>query len=178
MLRLIAPDGTRRENSTSPESVHAFVTDMGLLMPLAELQPLEPNGLSEGGRTLARVVLTSTRAWMTRDVEIAGEVTAEWELPAGALRVAGVAELPKACRDWGDFTLTLYAVGENGERLQKVSARINRDKAAVEFNLSLPPGARRFGAELDPGEDGPIQDRVRLSRALILLDPTITPRKP
>jgi hypothetical protein len=95
----------------------------------------------------------------------------EWELPAGAERVAGWAEMPRENWDWGDCVLVMGVSRADGRFVEMARERINADKPVYEFNLDLGTvigiAPQRFRAVIEPGEHGPIQDRVVLKRALV-----------
>lgn len=108
------------------------------------------------------------------EVEMPGPMTVEWTLPSGAERVAGVAELPAGARAWGDFTLILEVVAGTKAR-EVLRERMYEGKTSVEFNFAVAAdGAAtkegvKLRATIDPGESGPIQDRVVLRRVLVLV---------
>lgn len=108
------------------------------------------------------------------EVEMPGPMTVEWTLPSGAERVAGVAELPAGARAWGDFTLVLEVVA-GGTKKEVLRERMFEGKTSVEFNFAVAADAAaakdgvKLRATIDPGESGPIQDRVVLRRVLVLV---------
>lgn len=108
------------------------------------------------------------------EVEMPGPMTVEWTLPVGAERVAGVAELPAGARAWGDFTLVLEVVS-GATKKDVLRERMYEGKTSVEFNFAVAAdGAAakegvKLRATIDPGESGPIQDRVVLRRVLVLV---------
>ncbi|MGE3109442.1 MAG: hypothetical protein AB7G11_15505 [Phycisphaerales bacterium] len=112
------------------------------------------------------------------DIELPGPMTVEWDVPTGAVRLAGWAELPRECRTWGNCHLVLSLLKRDGSTSSPVplfSAALTGDVPIAEFNLLLPsepagadPAAYVLRASLDAGERGPIQDRVLLRRVLFL----------
>lgn len=109
------------------------------------------------------------------EVEMPGPMTVEWTLPVGAERVAGVAELPAGARAWGDFTLVLEVM-TGATKKEVLRERMYEGKTSVEFNFAVgaaDAAAAKEGVKLratiDPGESGPIQDRVVLRRVLVLV---------
>jgi hypothetical protein len=118
--------------------------------------------------------------------QIAGPVSTEWKLPAGAVRLAGRAELPRDCLAWGDCVLVM-AVGPEQtspnsppDRFRELLREpLNGNRSFAAFNLALaePGSAGAAGGvggtpmtlriTIEPGANGPIQDHVVLSRALI-----------
>ncbi len=97
------------------------------------------------------------------EVELPGPMEVTWMLPPGASRVAGVAELPAACREMGDCVLAIEAGGAVVAR-----ERLHAGRARVEFVAEI-KGAASLRVTVDEGEGGPIQDRVVLSRVVVLV---------
>lgn len=100
------------------------------------------------------------------DIELPGPMSVTWTLPLLATRIAGVLELPESSRVWGDCNVTILA--SDGGKL--FTTRLNADKPQVPFNVALPTGKQSLTVRVDAGENGPIEDRVLIRRALILLD--------
>ena len=103
-------------------------------------------------------------------------VTVRFELPDGAERFAGVAELatgpeaPRDLLDWADFDL-LVRSGEAEHRWH-----LYGQQPRVRVNVAL--DARSLEIELEPGVNGPIMDRLRLVQAYVLVVDQQTPASP
>lgn len=152
----------------SPAEVTSIAFDARRIVPLSSMglsgAPLEP------GRSLVvqPAVQSVVNAPLSAgDIEIPGPMTVEWTLPAGSRRIAGVVELPRNCRIWGDCTVIISAGGE------PVRERLSGARPVIEFNIPVAAGAApaRMKLTLDPGDSGPIQDRIILRRTLIAVDP-------
>ena len=103
-------------------------------------------------------------------------VTVRFELPEGAARFAGEAELatgpdaPRELLEWADFDLIVRS-GDEQQRWH-----LYGQQPRVEVNLPL--GQRTLEIELEPGVNGPIMDRVRLIEAYVLVVREDTPASP
>lgn len=125
---------------------------------------------SERRRIDAPVVLSNAGAgggsasplWAD-DIELPGPMLAEWELPGGAIRLAGWAELPVENWAWGDCVLVISDISGGGRELWRT--RLSADNPIARFDIELSSTDLRI--TLDAGEHGPIQDRVILRRPLI-----------
>lgn len=186
--------GVDGASSISGENVVAVVFDAAKVMPLASLPIASQKGVGER-RHVDPVALRwrgeqLDASWRDHagamfaapfdapDIELPGPMSVEWMLPAGATRFAGWAELPQESRLWGEFTLTIEGVGgmggvaSEGKIAALLSEAMNGTKPVVEFNIELPqPAPERLRISMDPGVRGPIQDRVLLRRALVLMEP-------
>ncbi len=98
-------------------------------------------------------------------IELPGPMIATWSLPANATRFATDVELPESCRVWGDCTLI---VSVDGKEISRV--RLTPQEPNGYLNAQLPAGASRLSLTLDPGDRGSVEDRIVLSRAMLLLD--------
>lgn len=99
-------------------------------------------------------------------IEIPGPMRITWALPEHAERVAGVLTLPEPARTWGDCEVSLHAAGRELWR-----TRLHPDTPSADFSQELPDGAAHLSLMVEPGRFGPIQDRVTISRAFVLLTP-------
>lgn len=106
-------------------------------------------------------------ALFAADIEFPGPMSVEWDLPPGARVFAGDAELPQACRIWGDCTLSIRAA--DGAVLWE--QRLTGAAPEGSFRLDLPQGLSRLKMIVDPGAGGAVQDRVVLRAPVLLLDP-------
>lgn len=104
------------------------------------------------------------------DIELPGAMGVEWVLPARSARLAGAAELPPAARSFGDCTLTIELAGVEKPLF---SERLSGTKPSVEFNVTIPPAGTNTGPtlriRLEGGAGSPVQTRVILERALVMV---------
>ena len=165
-LRLLTPTGETRDYQTDAPSLNAIITDVSSVVALSDLTVLSATTTGNRKWSPSPITRTELGASINEDIEISGPARVEWTLPQGATRLAGLAKLPESCRDWGDLTFTLRLGTSDGA--PAFTARLNRANPEAEFNVRIPLGTETLTAEIDPGPDGPIQDRVRLARTLLL----------
>lgn len=173
----------------------AFTPDAASVLPLASLPIESQRGVGER-RYVDPVVLrwrgeALGAAWRESstpgepappldapDIELPGPMSVEWTLPPGAVRLAGWAEVPSGSRLWAEFTLVIEGVGgmegaSEARHAPLASESMNGNRPIVEFNIEIPrPAPQRLRISIDPGSRGPIQDRVAIRRALLLIDPS------
>jgi hypothetical protein len=105
------------------------------------------------------------------DIELPGPMSVEWSLPAGAVRLAGWAEVPTESRLWAEFALVFEGVSAAGVATPLARESMSGTRPLVEFNIAVPsPAPARLRVTLEPGARGPIQDRAVLRRTLVLLN--------
>jgi hypothetical protein len=177
-----AGDGKKSIRLGAGEIV-AIALDSSKIRPLASI-PTSPAPAPAAGE-VQRVFIPRpiTRAAATAplgaaDIELPGPMTADWILPSGVTRIAGGIELPNSCRAWGDCIVTVTVADK-----QHLQQRINGEHPRADFNISLEGGASageitgakyggpiHFKVTIDPGESGPVQDRIVLKSVLMLVD--------
>lgn len=96
-------------------------------------------------------------------IELPGPMSATWQLPAGTSRFASDVELPESCRVWGDCSVVLAI---DGKELSRV--RLTSQQPAASLAAAIPANAQTLTLTLDAGERGSVEDRVVLSRAMLL----------
>jgi hypothetical protein len=116
------------------------------------------------------------------DILLPGPMTAEWELPAGATRLAGWITLEPASWSWGDCTVTVTLVepgrGDAGSPLAAQRLTGRQPIMPVNIQFSAASGSTtRVRISVEAGESGPILDRVRLRRMLVATSPEPTPSR-
>jgi len=159
------------------DQIAAVNFDAAALRPLASL-PIAAQGRAPGStrRRIESVRVlppepadaTATAPLGAADIEFPGPMMVDWTLPQGATRLAGWAELPEAFRAWGDCEVTIGIVGPGGGEAREVwRRRINADAPVARFDVPLSPGTVRF--TIEPGERGPVQDRIVVRRALLAI---------
>lgn len=110
------------------------------------------------------------------DIELPGPVRAAWALPAGATRFRCTAALGGAdsawVGPWADCVVRVGIATGNAEPTILAEHRLRPGNTSAEILVDLPAGdATRLVIELDPGDNGPIQDRVTLRQPTVLLGP-------
>ena len=151
-------------------SLLSVVFDTARLAPLAGVTPRQ-SGADGASPPLDPLVFRSPAAVApagAADIEFPGPMRATWTLPAGVTRFAALAELPRSAQPWGDFEMVVRVDGREALR-----ERLHEGRPAVEINL--PISGKELTVVVEPGRNGPINDRLVLRRALLLLSPTAAP---
>ncbi len=168
-----------RQPTESPEDPGAAVPladiiavafDAERLIPLASTPVRDQRPAA--GRPWAESISTGDAASAllgAPDVILPGPMTVEWDLPASASRFGCTVELPSAMRTWGDCELVVSIVGADGKSSEVFRRRLNADAPTASVNVAL-KGSSRLRIAVEAGEYGPIQDRLVLHRALVLVD--------
>lgn len=191
LLREPAPGSTPGDGDVaiSLEDIMALAPDAATVIPLASLAIAEQRALGE--RRFAEPVVLRWRgetlgaAWRDSiepgtagapldapDIDLPGPMVAEWRLPEGARRAAGWAEVPQGSRLWADCTLVLEAVGRGGVVTELARQGMGGSRPVFEFAVDFPASTELLRVSVEEGARGPIQDRVVLRRALVLVAPS------
>jgi len=124
--------------------------------------------------------LSPPRPLFAADILLPGPMEVRWQIPDNAVRIAFDAVLPDDCRIWGDCDVRVYIDQPRPTRSSQQDSRSGEHELAA-FSLSgsspvhrvnavLEPAPRReLVVRVEPGNFGPIQDRVQLRRGIILL---------
>ena len=179
--QLPAAPGSDAAPQSGPTSLdladlRAVAFDAGRITPLSQL-PLTAFA-AQGGRRIAeppRIRPVAGDGWPSPlgadDIELPGPMLAEWELPPGAVRLAGWVSLDPAAQIWGDCEVSLSVIGGDSAAPRDLARqRISAAQPLMPVNVVLPglPSGARLRVTVEPGERGPIQDRVNLRRMLVL----------
>jgi hypothetical protein len=153
--------------------VVAVAFDASRLAPLAGLEPAAQRALGERRWTEpVQRRAPGTAVLGAADIVLPGPMRVEWDLPRGAVRLAGEVELTPDLWAWGDceFVVSLVTAGAGGRETELLRERVNAERARVTINTSIEGDGARLRLTLDPGRYGSIQDRLIFHRPLILLD--------
>ena len=96
-------------------------------------------------------------------IEYRGPLVVRYALPANCRRLAAEATLPECDRVWGDYELI---VRDDDEEVHRV--RLNAEHPTDAINVPL--SGSELTIELTRGANGPIQDLLILSRAMLLIE--------
>lgn len=151
----------------SLDQIIGVVFDGSRLRPLARIAPQEQSAAE--GRPLLDPMRIADDFWAPAvldapSIELPGPMQVMWTLPEGATRLGGVGRLPRSSWVWGDCELVIEV-----DEQEVLRERLHRGRPTIEF--SVPVRGRELTIRIEPGAYGPIQDRVILERALILLAP-------
>lgn len=159
-----------------PGDLLALAPDPGRLVPLSVVPVAShrPVGLARrpGPRSASRD--DRPAPLNAADVLIPGPMVVEWVLPDGASRLIGAAVLDEADRAWGECTITaeVLPAGAADAPQRVFSGALGGAVVRLPLAFDLPrtgPGDR-LRVRIDAGELGPIRDRVRLERVLLIRD--------
>lgn len=100
-------------------------------------------------------------------ITLPGPMTLTWPLPRGAVALSLRAALAPQARRWGDCLLRIETDGPSAA--PRAEVRLSADSPAELIRIDL-AGASELRLILLPGERGPIQDRVIISEALLLVE--------
>jgi hypothetical protein len=89
-----------------------------------------------------------------------------YPLPSGATRFACTLEAP--IEEWTDCVVRVIVQSDRGSSTL-FEGRLSAEVSKAELNTPLPRGATHLIIEVDPGEHGPIQDRVLIHRPRLLV---------
>ncbi|MEC9373667.1 MAG: hypothetical protein VYC34_07475 [Planctomycetota bacterium] len=170
-LSLRLPQGSPVE--TDLHELRAVAFDAGRLRPLASLEmigerAIERRVLLHPARPLTDASKAAPPMLNAPDIEFPGPLAAKWRLPGGARRFGAVAEMPMDALPWGDCEIVVLVDGE--ERLRE-----RLGAGAVQLELSVPlegmtADAQELEIRVEPGEYGPVNDRVILRRPILLIE--------
>ncbi len=96
-------------------------------------------------------------------IEYRGPLIVRYALPVGCRRFAAQAVLPGCDHAWGDYELII-----RDDDREVFRARLNADHPNETINVPL--AGLELTIELTQGANGPIQDRLVLSRAMLLIE--------
>jgi hypothetical protein len=134
------------------------------LIPFAVITPSRVEGPPTRYVVPAPTVLDEFAPLGLGRVEFRGPVSVQYLLPAGSAYLSAEAALPIWARSWGDCELIIRE-----DDRQIFSARLNGDQPTAV--IGVPLDGSRLTVEVTEGSGGPVQDRVVLLRALVLVEP-------
>ena len=138
------------------------------LVPLASLTPTSVQAREGRVWTAPPVVQDAATAPLgAADIELPGPMSVSWELPGKASAVGFSAELPPAARALGACALVAQVDGVEAAR-ERLSADHPRATMIVPTGSAAPA---RLTLLIESGERGPIQNRVLLRGAVVLVNP-------
>lgn len=106
---------------------------------------------------------SGTPALGSRDITMPGPMRTTWVLPQSATRLSFNATLPIDARAWGNLELIVRV----DERVIKTQA-ITAEAPSAEINIDV-TGNGLVSLEIDEAEFGPIQDKLVISEAIVLV---------
>lgn len=180
MFRLgAAAAGDRPGVLLAPGDLLALAPDPRRFMPLGTVPVAahRPIGLMRRPGPVAMLRDDQPAALGAADVLIPGPMVVEWALPEGVVRLVGAARLDEPDWAWGECTVVAELVpdgaptGEPGREVARARLGGAVVRAALAFDLAPTRAGERLRIRVEPGELGPIRDRVRLERVLLIREP-------
>lgn len=164
------PGVTSQPTATiTAESLEAVCFNAAAIQSLAAMPMAEPAPAADTRRWSQPPLVSSTDVPLAAaDIELPGPMRVEWTLPKGATRLSTTLEMPPSARLWGDCQVTVEVLGSNGSGTQLARAQLNQATPQAVVNAAL-TNAAKLRVTIEPGPSGPIQDRVVLRRALVLV---------
>jgi len=94
----------------------------------------------------------------------------EWALPTGVTRVLGTARLDDVDAVWGECVVVveLLTAGSAAREVARMKLGNTALLVPLTADLGTTTAGDRLRVRVEPGELGPIRDRVRLERVLLL----------
>jgi hypothetical protein len=157
------PFGPEPNQRIELAGVAAVLFNAEALLPFASMRPRRVQGPPTRYRVPEPTAMPDRTALGLSPVEFRGPVSATYVLPDGALWFSAEAKLPVLAREWGDCVLVV-----RDDDRQVVSVRLNAERPTASIGVSLTGSVLTI--EITEGTAGPIQDRVVLERAMILVD--------
>lgn len=168
--RVTLPGGNTVEYD--PQTLRAIAFEAAGILPLSDLLPQSQQPV--GDRVFADPIRTvrhpddlafgSSAVLNALDIEMPGPMRVSWTLPPGVLRFAGTAALVDTTGGWGDCEYSIWLDGE-----LVFSTRLFGEQPVASFNVET-QGAVEMVLVLDPGNFGPVRDRVVLHRPLLQIE--------
>lgn len=145
------------------------VIDPGLrVVALSELVPDRVDATGDRDWTPAPRVLDRGASHPTlRSIDFPSPMRAHYPIPIGAARFACSIQAP--IERWTDCVIRIVAQSSRGGSTL-LEQRLNAQQPTAEINVPLPADTTHLVIEIDPGENGPIQDRVLLRRPRLLVE--------
>lgn len=149
--------------------IRGLTPDASRITPLAALKFRVTPDPTRRWSDPPRVADVSEAALGAADIELPGPMSVEWPLARAASRLSARIELPESCRRWGDADVVIEVAREGAPSREVSRERINGDRPTLDVNVELnAPAGATLRARLEPGANGPVQDRVLLKQAVLL----------
>lgn len=158
----------------------------GASLDIADIRAVAPEAMSLA--PLSSIPIADQRAWPGReafdpviiaptspvigsmlgadDIVLPGPMSVTWTLPEGATRLAAYLVLEERSWAWGDCEVIFALAGPDGTERVLSRSRLNVAAPVAAVNIEVAPRASLI-VKIDPGEHGPIQDRVVIRHALV-----------
>ncbi len=176
---LAAPGRLGGSLRVKPHEVVGIALEAGLMTPLSACAVAEYRAAPERSWTSPPKVSTGDSPLNASNIEIPGPMTVEWELPIGATRLSGTVELTRSTERWGDCVVVIEDVLPGVAPKRVFNQRLTADAPRAAYDVAISAtgqAGHRLRVVLEVGENGPILDRVVLTRPLLLISPALRDR--
>jgi len=143
--------------------VSAMLFDPGAMIPLTGLEPARIEATAPRFRIPPPRVLDADAPLGLGRIEYRGPLLVRYALPPGCRRFAARASLAPDAREWGDLDLIV-----RDENTVVYEGRLSAENPTATINVAL--HGSELTIELGEGAYGPIQDRLLLTRAMLLVE--------
>ncbi len=144
------------------------------LIPLSDLTITAQRPHASAPRTPAAAILADAPAPLsTADILLPGPMTIEWSLPesvSSQSSISGYAQMDDRSFAWGDCEITVSIIAPGAPVRELAKGRLSAESPTLPLasELGAAPRGSRLRVQVEPGEHGPIQDRVVLRRMLLI----------
>ncbi|MBL4697502.1 MAG: hypothetical protein JKX70_01575, partial [Phycisphaerales bacterium] len=127
---------------------------------------IEPTGDRDWTPT-PRAIINSANPVLST-VDLRAPVRVVYPLPKGSSRFACTLIAP--INTWTDCIAMVYSISYDGQRTELLNQQLNAAHPSHEINVALNENTEKIEIRIDPGEYGPIQDRVLLQYPRVLVE--------
>lgn len=145
------------------------VIDPGVrVLAMSDIEPERIEAMGDREWAPAPVLLDRSISHPTlASIDLRSPMRAHYPVPKGASRFACSIEAP--IEEWTDCVVRVIARTDRGDTTL-LEQRLNGSRSSADLNARLPSGTTKLIFEVDPGEHGPIQDRVLLHQPRLLIE--------
>jgi len=138
------------------------------VVALVEIEPelIEPTG--DRGWTPTPTVLSSPINPVLSTIDLHAPVRVLYRVPEGSTRFA--CELVAPINTYTDCIASVYSISYSGLRTELLTQRLNLDHPSQILDAFLEPETEKIEIRIDPGVNGPIQDRVLVVHPRLLVE--------
>jgi len=156
-------------NPDAPAGVHVVHPNQRVLS-LSAIKPelVEPTG--DRSWTPTPTVLYTPDEPVMSTIDLHAPVRLLYPLPKGSTRFACSFKAP--INTWTDCIASVYSISYAGQRHELLVQQLNAEHPSQSLNAPLPPMTEKLEIRIDPGVNGPIQDRVLVLHPRLLIENT------
>ncbi|MBY0312900.1 MAG: hypothetical protein K2W85_12585 [Phycisphaerales bacterium] len=151
-----------------------IVPDASRLIPLSSLALASQRPHTSAPRTAPVEIVADAPAPLgASDLLLPGPMSVEWTLPDRLSKggtISGFAQMDDRSFAWGDCEVVVSIIVPGAPARVLSRGRLNAESPtlALAAELGAAPAGSRLRVQVEPGERGPVQDRVVLRRVLLI----------